>query len=42
MDTISFGELVKELTGSSFEEIYKEYIKGETKNEGNERESDVE
>ncbi len=30
MDVISFGELVKELTGTSFDELYKDYLnKGE-------------
>jgi ribosomal protein L12E/L44/L45/RPP1/RPP2 len=35
MDAISFGELVKELTGVSFEELFKEYNlnKGKEKNE---------
>jgi len=40
MDTISFGELVKELTGASFDEVYKDYlIYGESNVE---RESDLE
>jgi hypothetical protein len=40
MNTISFGELVKELTGASFDEVYKDYL---NKGDGNvERESNVE
>jgi hypothetical protein len=40
MDTITFGELVKELTGASFDEVYKGFL---NKGEGNvERESNVE
>ena len=26
MDTISFNDLIKELTGTSFDELYKEYM----------------
>lgn len=26
MSLITFGELVKELTGASFEEVYKDYL----------------
>lgn len=40
MSTISFEELVKELTGTSYEEMYKEYL-----NNGDndvQRESDME
>jgi len=33
MDRITFGELIKELTGASFEEVYKDYlIEGEVEN----------
>lgn len=33
MSTITFGELVKELTGSPFEEVYKDYLKDESQYE---------
>ncbi len=40
MDTISFGDLIKELTGALFEEVYKDFlIKGESNVE---RKSDLE
>lgn len=40
MDTISFGQLIEELTGAKFDEVYKDYL---NKGESNvERESDLE
>ena len=38
MSSISFGELVKQLTGASFEAVYKDYLnkgEGHGKREGN-------
>ncbi len=38
MSSIGFGELVKQLTGASFEEVYKDYLnkgEGNVQREGN-------